>query len=144
MYTIEADSVITGDLSDAWAITSDVAGWPSWDPHEQDARLDGPFEAGSIGWSKPRSGPGTEWTITEVEPEHRWSSECRLPGGMMRGTSTFTTAGSGQIRCHKLITVTGPLVPLFALYFGRRIRADLTLTWSALEQEIARRRVPTA
>lgn len=144
MYTIEADSVITGDLTDAWAITSDVAGWPSWDPHEQDARLDGPFEAGSIGWSKPRSGPATEWTITEVEPEHRWSSECRLPGGMMRGTSTVTAAGPGQIRCHKLIAITGPLVPLFVLYFGRRIRADLTLTCAALEQEIARRRVATA
>ncbi|MFK4090020.1 SRPBCC family protein [Kribbella sp. NPDC020789] len=144
MYTIEAAGVITGDLPLAWAITSDVAGWPSWDPHEQDARLDGQFAAGSIGWSKPRLGPATEWTITEVEPGHRWSSECRLPGGMMRGTSTFTAAGPGQIRCHKLITVTGPLVPLFALYFGRRIHADLIRTWSALEQEIARRRVEAA
>jgi hypothetical protein len=33
--------------------------------------------------------------------------------------------------------VTGPLVPLFQLYFGRRIRRDFFKTWAALERRAA-------
>lgn len=47
------------------------------DPHEQEARVDGPFVAGGTGWSKPRGGPGTSWAITEVvtTPRLTWRAE---------------------------------------------------------------------
>src|SRR5438105_3924298 len=86
MYTIEAETVISGELAAVWRVATDVANWPSWDPHEQAARLDGPFAAGTTGWSKPNGGPATEWTITEVIPQQSWSSQCPLPGGVLRGT----------------------------------------------------------
>jgi hypothetical protein len=139
MYEITAETVISGDLETVWAIQADVDGLPTWDPHEEAARLDGPFAAGSTRWSKPRGGPATDWTITEVVPLSLWASECGLPGGKITGVNTFEQVQAGRIRCTKTMRVTGPLVPLFRIYFGKRIRQDFFRTWAALESEVARR-----
>ncbi len=144
MYEMTEQTTVHGDIDAVWAVVTDVAGWPGWDPHEQQARLDGPFQAGTTGWSKPNGGPATAWTITEVVPRRRWSSECALPGGKLTGENLFEPRGDGQIRCTRTIRVSGPLVPLFRWYFGRRIRRDMHRTWAALEREAARRAEPAA
>lgn len=133
MFRISAQTTIRGDLADIWRLVTDVRDWPSWDPHEEAARLDGEFVAGAIGWSKPRGGPATEWVITEVVEGRRWASECALPGGKLTGTNEFTDLGDGTVRCAKTVEVYGPLVPLFRLWFGRRIRKDMFRTFAALE-----------
>lgn len=134
MYRISAQRTITGDLAAIWRVATDVNGWPSWDPHEQAARLDGEFAAGTIGWSKPHGGPATEWTITEVADQQRWASECALAGGKITGRNEFSDLGDGTVRCTKVVDVHGPLVPLFRLWFGRRMRADMLRTFAALEK----------
>jgi len=135
MYVIKAETIITGDINRIWELTTDVSNWPNWDPHEEEGRLDGPFVVGSVGWSKPRKGPGTEWIITEVVPKRVWASECKLPGGKLTGRNTFTPLGDGRIACTKEIHVSGPLIPLFRFYFGKHIKRDMFATWGALEQE---------
>jgi hypothetical protein len=137
MYEIRSETIIDADLAAVWALVTDVANWPSWDPHERAARLDGPFAVGTTGWSKPHGGPGTTWVLTEVVEQRRWSSECPLPGGKLAGTTVYEPLADGKLRCAKTIRVSGPLVPLFRLYFGRRIRADLARTWAALEAAAA-------
>jgi hypothetical protein len=144
VYRISAETVINGDLETVWAVATDVNRRAAWDPHEQEARLDGEFAVGATGWSKPNGGPGTTWTITEVIEHRQWSSECALPGGRLAGDNTFEPVGQGRVRCTKTVYVTGPLVPLFRFYFGRRIRRDMFKTWAALEQEAARRTVAVA
>ncbi|WP_194906610.1 SRPBCC family protein [Catenulispora rubra] len=139
MYQITAEAEVRGDIAVLWTVATDVDNRPSWDPHEQEARLDGPFEAGAVGWSKPNGGPATEWTVTEAEAPHRFGSECALPGGRIRGLNTFEVLPGGRVRCVKTVWVTGPLVPLFRLHFGRRMRRDMLLTFAALEAEAARR-----
>jgi len=113
MYQIVEETIIVGDIGAVWAIVTDVDNWPAWDPHEQEARLDGPFVAGTTGWSKPKGGPATTWTLTEVIAQRRWGSECALPGGKMAGDNVFESLGDGRIRCARTIRITGPLVPLF-------------------------------
>ncbi|HJP79735.1 MAG TPA: SRPBCC family protein [Pseudonocardiaceae bacterium] len=134
MYRISAQRTITGDLAAIWRVATDVDAWPSWDPHEEAARLDGEFAAGSTGWSKPHGGPATDWTITEVVDRRSWSSECALPGGKLTGRNEFDDLGDGTVRCTKTVDVYGPLVPLFRLWFGKRIRTDLIRTFEALEK----------
>lgn len=136
MYRISADRTITGDPAAIWRLVTDVGNWPTWDPHEEAARLDGEFAVGSTGWSKPRGGPATTWTITEVAERRSWASECGLPGGKLSGRTEFTDRGDGTVRCVKTIDVSGPLVPLFRLWFGKRIRADLDRTFAAMETQI--------
>lgn len=46
--------VIAGDISPMWAVVTDVDNWPIWNPHEEVARLAGPFMVGTKGWSKPK------------------------------------------------------------------------------------------
>ncbi|WP_163507458.1 SRPBCC family protein [Fodinicola acaciae] len=136
MYTISAEAAIDGDLTTIWRVVTDVANWPAWDPHEEAARLDGPFAAGTTGWSKPRGGPATDWTITEVVERRKWSSECPLPGGKLSGDNTFEQVGD-KVLCRKTVHVRGPLTPLFRFYFGRKIRADMLKTFAALEKAAA-------
>jgi hypothetical protein len=139
MYSIKAETIIQGDIGVVWDTVTDVNHWTDWDPHEQEARLDGPFMTGAIGWSKPRKGPGTAWVITKVVEKQQWASECKLPGGKLSGESTFELLEDGRIHCTKNMSVTGPLVPLFRFYFGRHIRHDMFATWTALEREATRR-----
>ena len=142
MYEIREETTIGGDIASVWAVATDVASWPAWDPHEQAARLDGPFAAGTTGWSKPNGGPAAAWTLTDVVERSRWASECALPGGKLSGVNEYEPVGDGRVRCTRTIRVTGPLVPLFRLYFGRGIRRDMFRTWAALEHEAARRGKP--
>ncbi|HEV3360147.1 MAG TPA: SRPBCC family protein [Pseudonocardiaceae bacterium] len=135
MYRISAQTTIRANAADVWRIVTDVNNWPSWDPHEEAARLDGEFVEGATGWSKPHGGPGTQWTITEVIEGRRWASECPLPGGKLAGGNEFTDLGDGRVRCAKTVEVYGPLVPLFRIWFGRRIRADMVRTFAALEAQ---------
>jgi hypothetical protein len=136
MYEISSTAVVDGEPEQVWAVLTDVARWPDWDPHEQAARLDGPFAAGSVGWSKPHGAPAATWRLTEVLAGRRWASECSLPGGTLRGVNTVEPAGPGRTVCTKTMRVTGPLVPLFRIWFGPRIRRDLARTWTALQSEL--------
>jgi hypothetical protein len=139
MYKITAETIIRGDISEVWAIVTDVQNWPTWDPHEESARLEGPFVAGTKGWSKPKGAPAANWTITKVINHLLWASESPLTGGKIAGENTFESLGNRRIRCTKTVWVSGPLVPLFWLYFGRLIRRDMFATWAALEREASRR-----
>jgi len=139
MYRITETAVIDGDAAQVWAVATDVSEWPSWDPHEEAARLDGPFATGTTGWSKPKGAPAASWTITAVEVGRLWSSECGLPGGKLTGANSFDDCGPAAVRCAKSVTVTGPLVPLFRLWFGPRIRRDMKRTFAALQDEVTRR-----
>ncbi|SEC41689.1 SRPBCC family protein [Paenibacillus sp. GP183] len=141
MYKIAAETIIKGDLSSVWAVVIDVDNWPTWDPHEQEARLDGSFAVGTTGWSKPNGGPGTSWKITKVVEQKMWASESPMPGGKIAGENVFEPLGDERIRCSKTVWVSGPLVPLFWFYFGRMIRRDMFATWAALERESDRRKV---
>jgi uncharacterized protein YndB with AHSA1/START domain len=133
MYEIRAETVIQGDVRKVWRVVTDVARWPEWDPHEDQARFDAPFEVGAVGWVKQKSNPAATFTVVEVIPERRWASECRLPGGKLWGSNEYEPLAGGKIRCTRTVRVTGPLVPLFRFHFGKRMRRDFYRTWSALE-----------
>jgi hypothetical protein len=63
---------------------TDAAAWPSWDPHEEQARLYGPFAPGTKGWNKPKGAPAGTFAITAVEPERMWSARAGIPFGSLR------------------------------------------------------------
>lgn len=49
IHEITERVTISGDVATVWAVATDVDGWPAWDPHELDARLDGPLVTGARG-----------------------------------------------------------------------------------------------
>ena len=89
MYSFGEELVIEGDIAAVWQAATDVAAWPTWDPHEEKARLDGPFAPGTKGWNKPRGAPAGSFTITGVEPERMWEKAMRRIGADPAGLHTL-------------------------------------------------------
>ena len=112
-----------------------MAAWPGWDPHEEKARLDGPFAPGTKGWNKPRGAPAGTFTITAVEPERMWSARAGIPFGSLRGVSRYEPLGDGRVLVSKVFEVRGPFAPVFRLIWEKGVRADMRLTFTALAAE---------
>lgn len=139
MYSFSEEAVITGDIAAIWAAATDVPGWPSWDPHEEKARIDGEFAAGTTGWSKPAGAPAGVFTITKVEPGRMWASRAGIPFGHLRLENRYEPAGEGTVRVGKRVEVHGPFGPLFHLIWEKNMRAGMRQTFAALETEARRR-----
>ena len=141
MYAIDCTATVRGSLTDIWNTWSDMAAYPAWDPREESIRLDGPFEAGTTGFSKqvgPR--PGSPFRITRVDAPTGWTNESPLPGGKLVIDHTLTEGTDGTVHLIKHYEAYGPMSVLFRLIFARAIRAQAPGTFEALEAEAARRK----
>jgi uncharacterized protein YndB with AHSA1/START domain len=140
VYTIDCVTTIRGSLADVWATWSDMARYPEWDPREQEIRIDGPFRAGTTGWSKQVGRrPGSPFEIVRVEAPNRWMNESPLPGGKLVIDHLLTDNGDGTVHLVKRYEVQGPMQLAFRLIFARGIVNQAPGTFSALEAETARR-----
>lgn len=139
MYSFGEEAIINGGIDGIWAAATDVPGWPSWDPHQQKARIDGEFAAGTTGWSKPASAPAGTFTITDVEPGRMWITRAGIPFGHLRLENRYDPAGDGMVRVSKRVEVHGPFGPLFHLIWEKNMRKGMRQTFAALETEARRR-----
>ena len=104
-------------------------------------QLDGPFGAGTTGFSKQRGGrPGSRFEVVLVEPTTRWVNRVPLPGGSLTMDHVLTDLGAGRVRLLKRYIVQGPMAIAFQLFFAKGIRSEAPETFAALEQEARRRR----
>jgi hypothetical protein len=141
MYAIDCEATVRGSLADIWNTWTDMASYPSWDPREEELRLDGPFEAGTTGFSKqvgPR--PGSPFEIIRVEPMTRWTNVSPLPGGRLVIDHRLTGADDDNVHLLKHYEAHGPMSVAFRLFFARGIRTEAPGTFAALEAEAARRK----
>lgn len=136
---IESEAVLAARPEAIWTVVSDVDGWRGWDPHEQAAGLEGPLVIGAKGWSKSRGAPRADWVVIDLEPGRSWVTETALPGGRMTTRLAIEPLADGGSHCSKVTTVTGLLEPLFWLFFGPRLRADMDRSWTALGRELEAR-----
>lgn len=139
MYSFAEEAVISGDIGAIWAVATDVPSWPSWDPHEEKARIDGEFAAGTKGWSKPAGAPAGVFTITDVEPGRMWATRAGIPLGHLQLVNRYDPIADGQVRVSKRVEVHGPFGPLFHLIWEKNMRAGMRQTFAALEAEGRRR-----
>ena len=101
MYSFGEEMVIEGDITAIWQAVTDEAAWPSWDPHEEKVRLDGPFAPGTKGWNKPKGAPAGTFAITAVEPERMWSARAGIPFGSLRGVTATSRSAMGGSGCRR-------------------------------------------
>ncbi len=139
-HTTECSTTLNADIAQVWDAWADMAAYPSWDPREEETRLDGPFATGTTGWSKQKGGrAGSSFVLTLVEPISRWVNELPLPMGRLVIDHHLQSLGDGQVLVRKTYTAHGPLSVLFALHFSRGIRREMPATFEALEAEALRR-----
>lgn len=129
--------VISGNIEGVWRIATDVNSWPEWDPHEEAGEIFGPFKEGTHAYSKPRGGPGANWTLTEVTENQSWSLINPMRIGTLKVENRYTSLPDSQVLCEKTMQVSGwVLVSLFKLHFEAETRKDMQATWVALEERL--------
>ncbi len=138
-YVFGDELVIDAEPDWVWDVWTDLASFPRWDPREERTEPRGPFAVGTTVWSKQRGNPGGESIITAIEPHRRWTAESPLPGGRLVIDHLLEPAGAGRVKVAKRYEVHGPLVVLFRLYCGPRVRRALPETFRALQRESAQR-----
>jgi Polyketide cyclase / dehydrase and lipid transport len=137
VFTLRCTAILTADASAVWKVWTDVGNWPAWDVGKEMARLDGPFVPGTQGWAKQRGNLGGAFTITLVEPERRWVSECPLPLGKVVFDHLIEPQAGGRVRVTKDVAVHGGFAGLFRLLFAAKMRRDITESFAALQRQAA-------
>ena len=80
-----------------WALTLDVQAWPdTTSTMTSIERLDdGPLAPGSTARVRQPAQRARVWTVTAVEPEHRFAWATQALGGRLTGTHTLVADGGG-------------------------------------------------
>jgi Polyketide cyclase / dehydrase and lipid transport len=105
-----------------WARYADVANWSEWSVEGVEwSRLDGPFEVGSTGKSKPPGRlPAGSFRVDAVVPNEMYRSETKLPGARLLFEHIIEPADEGVTITHRAI-LDGPLARLW----GRVLRKSM-------------------
>ena len=83
-WSFEHSADSGGSASEVWSRYLDVEHWSQWSPGVQWSRLDGPFEVGTSGRSKPPGFPAVAFRLAAVERESMFATESWLPGARMQ------------------------------------------------------------
>jgi Polyketide cyclase / dehydrase and lipid transport len=123
-WMTEASTETTASPEAVWSLWEDVEGWPKWDDDVLKAQLHGPFETGSKGTLKPKGGPGTSFTMTEVVPFRSFTDQSKLPLATIDFHHVLHTDGSSTKIEHRVV-MTGPLTFVFRRLIGSKIQRGL-------------------
>ncbi|MBX0326440.1 SRPBCC domain-containing protein [Oscillochloris sp. ZM17-4] len=115
MKTYSATIMIDAPVETIWAILTDAAGYPSWDPWA--VKIEGVIAAGATitAYTKlsPRAFPVK---ISEFVPERLMIWKGGMPLGLFTGVRRFTLTpkADGAVEFTIGEVFSGPLLPLFA------------------------------
>ena len=99
---------------DIWRRYVDVVHWCEWSQSGVEwSRLDGPFEVGTKGRSKPPGFPAGGFRLVVVEPERMFATETRLPGARLRFEHIIEPLEAGVRITHRA-AIDGSLSFLYA------------------------------
>lgn len=107
-----------------WERYTDVEHWREWSKGVKDSSLEGEFEVGSKGTLKPPQLPKSRFELVEVEPERRFVSKAKLPGGTLRFEHMIEPANGGTRITHRA-TFAGPLNFVWIPVIGRIVKREL-------------------
>jgi Polyketide cyclase / dehydrase and lipid transport len=136
MYLFECEATFQAEPAAVWKVWTDVSRWPEWDVSKEIARLDGPFQPGVSGWAKQRGNLGGTFTITAVDAERRWVTECPMPMGKVIFVHLIEPVPEGHVRVIKRVEVQGTFGSLLRL-LAPKMRRDITESLANLQKLVA-------
>jgi len=104
-----------------WRVWQDVESWPSWDHDLEFSRIDGPFQTGTTGCFKTKSGPVLKTVLTRVEPLKIFVQEAKLPLAKVIMTHTISEL-DGKTQVIIKTEVKGLLAFFYYYLIGRSIK----------------------
>jgi hypothetical protein len=123
-FKMEHSAESAGNPASVWERYEDVEEWREWSKGIEKSSLDGDFEAGSKGTAKAPNLPRGRFELVEVEPQRRFVSKAKWPGGTLILDHVIEPTDGGTRITHKA-TVRGPLDFLWSPLIGRIIKREL-------------------
>ncbi len=110
---IEHSIDIAAPISTVWGLTIDIESWPTITPTITSVeRLDsGSLEIGSKARLKQPGQLLRVWTVTALEPEHRFTWSTRAMGVTMTGSHVLAESEAGTTNT-LTVDIDGPLSPI--------------------------------
>lgn len=139
---VENEVTIDAPIEDAWALTIDVEAMPSMsETFSSVQRLDaGPLKVGSRAMvEQPGLGKRT-WTVTVLDPPHRFAWTTRLLGSRMTGIHELEPAGTG-CRSRLAFEITGWTSALLGALAKKQIAKAIAIENAGLKRTAETRRL---
>jgi hypothetical protein len=124
-WQVEYSADSSAGPEEIWRRYVDVEHWSDWSPGVEWSRLDGPFEVGVKGKSKPPGSPTLRFRIMAVEPQVMFATKVRLPGAGLEFEHAIEPLPTGARITHRA-TLSGPLASPYARSVRRRTEQGLT------------------
>ena len=115
-----------------WALWTDVAGWPDWNPGVARAELDGPVAEGATGTVRAAGGPASKLRVVEIEPDRRFVTEASERLMRLRFEFELADTDGGQLRITHRVRMTGLATPLMRRTVGPRLERSIPAALDAL------------
>ncbi|MCB0094658.1 MAG: SRPBCC domain-containing protein [Caldilineaceae bacterium] len=114
MKEFSATTTIDASPQTIWAILTDAARYPEWDPYAE--RIEGTIAAGESIKAFTKLSPGRAFPVkvSEFVPEQRMTWSGGMPLGLFKGVRTFTLTPKGDNAVQFTVreVFSGPLLPL--------------------------------
>jgi hypothetical protein len=108
-----------------WNRYTDVENWSQWSQKGvEESSLDGDFKVGTEGMTKAPHLPKEKFELIEVEPERRFVSQAKLPGGTLVFEHQIEPTEGGTRITHKA-SLDGPLSFVWRPLVGRMVQRGL-------------------
>ena len=126
VWRFEHSAKSAATKENVWPRYVDVANWREWSVEGVEwSRLDGPFEVGSTGKSKPPGRlPAGSFRVDAVVPNEMFRSETKLPGARLLFEHIIEPADEGVTITHRAI-LDGPLARLWRPVLRKSIERGL-------------------
>ena len=132
MWEFEHSVLAATSRERVWALWTDVAGWPSWNPGVGRAELDGPMAEGTIGTIRAVGGPSSTLKVVAVEPQRRFVTETSERLMRLRFEQELADGDGGQLRITERVCMTGLATPLMRRTVGARLERSIPAALAAL------------
>jgi uncharacterized protein YndB with AHSA1/START domain len=115
-----------------WALWTDVAGWPSWNPGVGRAELDGPVTEGATGTVRATGGPTSTLKVLVIEPKRRFVTEASERFMRLRFEQELAEVEGGELRVTHRVHMMGLATPLMRHTVGPRLERSIRAALAAL------------
>ena len=107
MWAFEHSVECKVDRNFAWQFWSNVSNWAEVDSSVEIAALDGPFQSGAKGSTKPRGGEPIHWQLEDVQDGRSAVVIIHVPGAVLRCSWMFDDSGVRRTRITQRATIVG-------------------------------------
>ena len=107
MWSFEHSVECGVDRDFAWQFWTNVSNWPVVDSSVESVTIDGPFQSGAKGSTKPRGGDTLQWQLEDVHDGCGAVIGIHLSGAALRFAWRFEDRGVRSVRMTQRASIEG-------------------------------------